>query len=94
MQHSALCLELELPLTSMQPTEDSVGLPTFISPFCEADYRSSKVTHFEKHYEAQLALHHLCTYLYNGINDCMPLFSYNNSEFGLVKFNPKRAQEN
>lgn len=76
MQNSALHLELDLPLTRIQPIEDSVDPPTFISLFCEADHRSSEVTHFEKHYEAQLALHHLCASLYNGINDCMLLFSY------------------
>jgi hypothetical protein len=75
MQRSALRLELDLPLTPAQPVEESVDLPTFISPFCEADHRSSEVTHFEKHYEAQLALHHLCTSLYNGVNDCKLLFS-------------------
>lgn len=68
---SALRLELDLPLSSVQPTEEFVDLPTFIGPFCESDHRSNEVSHFEKHYEAHMALHNLFTYLSNNVNDCM-----------------------
>lgn len=81
MQRSVLHLELDLPLTSIQPIEDSVDPPTFISPICKADHRSNEITHFKKHSEAQLELHHVCTNLCNGTNDSIPLFSYS-FEFG------------
>ena len=68
-----LYLELDLPGTGIIGLEDRVGIPSFNSPFCEADYRGNQSSHFEAHYASQVALRRLCANLHNSINDCMTI---------------------
>jgi hypothetical protein len=65
-----LHLELDLPLTGLIQLEDRVGIPSFNSPFCEADHRGNQSSHFEAHYASQVALRRLCANLHRTINEC------------------------
>jgi hypothetical protein len=67
---SGLHLELDLPLTGIIGLEDRVGIPSFNSPFCEADHLGNQSSHFEAHYASQVALRRLCANLHHSINDC------------------------
>ncbi|KAI9745485.1 MAG: hypothetical protein M1818_001019 [Claussenomyces sp. TS43310] len=69
--HRGLHLELDLPLTGIVGLEDRVGLPSFDSPFCEADHRGNQYSHFEAHFASQIALRRLCANLHSNINDSM-----------------------
>ncbi|KAG9232702.1 hypothetical protein BJ875DRAFT_513889 [Amylocarpus encephaloides] len=64
-------LELDLPGTGMIGLEDRVGVPSFNSPFCEADHRGNQSSHFEAYYASQVALRRLCANLHHSINDSM-----------------------
>lgn len=65
-----LHLELDLPPTDLILLEDKVGIPSFNSPFCEADHRGNQSSHFESHYASQVALRRLCANLHRTLNDC------------------------
>ncbi|KAN0103432.1 hypothetical protein V8E51_011745 [Hyaloscypha variabilis] len=63
-----LYLELDLPVTGIIGLADRVGVPSFNTPFCEADHRGNLSSHFEAYYASQVALWRLCTNL-NNIDD-------------------------
>lgn len=69
-----LHLELDLPLTGIIILEDRVGMPSFNTPFCEADHHGNQASHFEAHYASQVALRRLCANLHDNINDCKSIF--------------------
>jgi hypothetical protein len=64
-----LYLELDLAPTGIMGLEDRVGIPSFNSPFCEADYRGNQSSHFKAHYASKVALQRLYVDLHNNIND-------------------------
>ena len=70
IMESALHTELDLPLTGIIGLEDRVGIPSFNTPFCEADHRGNQSSHFEAHYASQVALRRLCSNLHNNIYEC------------------------
>jgi hypothetical protein len=89
MYQSGLHLELDLPLTGIIALEDRVGLPSFNTPFCEADHRGNQASHFEAHFASQIALRRLCANLHNDINDCEYLADVQtSSELCLHTLNP------
>jgi hypothetical protein len=63
-----LDLELDLPGTSIIGLEHRLGIPSFNSPFCEADHRGNQSSHFKAYYASQVALRRLCANLRNSIN--------------------------
>jgi hypothetical protein len=67
IMESALHTELDLPFTGIIGLEDRVGIPSFNTPFCEADHRGNQSSHFEAHYASQVALRRLCSNLHNNI---------------------------
>ncbi|RDL36606.1 Uncharacterized protein BP5553_05958 [Venustampulla echinocandica] len=71
LMETGLHLELDLPLTGIIALEESIGLPTFNGPFCEADDRGNQSSHFHAHYASQIALRQLCAELHDNINDSM-----------------------
>jgi hypothetical protein len=52
--------ELGLPVTGITELEDQVGIPSFNTPFCEADHRGNLSSHFYTYYASQVALWRLC----------------------------------
>ncbi|KAN0122596.1 hypothetical protein V8E51_000922 [Hyaloscypha variabilis] len=62
-----LYLELDVPLTGISALQDRVGIPSFNTPFCEADHRGNQSSHFEAHYASQIALRRLCANMHNNI---------------------------
>ena len=70
IMETSLHLELDLPLTGIIGLEDRVGIPSFDSPFCEADHHGNQSSHFEAHFASTLALRRLCANLNSNINDC------------------------
>jgi len=65
-----LYLELDVPLTGISALQDRVGIPSFNTPFCEADHRGNQSSHFEAHYASQIALRRLCANMHNNIYEC------------------------
>jgi hypothetical protein len=43
---TALHMELDLPLTGILDLGDRVGIPSFNTPFCEADHIGNQATNF------------------------------------------------
>lgn len=68
--HRFLHLELDLPLTGLISLESHIGMPSFNQPFCEADDRANKSSHFETHYASLVALRGVCATLHSNINEC------------------------
>jgi hypothetical protein len=66
-----LYIELDVPLTGISALQDSVGIPSFNTPFCEADHRGNQSSHFEAHYASQIALRRLCANMHNIIYECI-----------------------
>jgi hypothetical protein len=64
-----LHLELDIPPTGIIGLADRVGIPSFNSPFCEADHRGNQSSHFEAHYASQVALRQLGADLHRNINE-------------------------
>ncbi len=62
-----LYLELDVPLTGISSLQDRVGIPSFNTPFCEADHRGNQSSHFEAHYASQIALRRLCANMHSNI---------------------------
>lgn len=71
IMETGLHLELDLPLTGVISLEDKVPLPSFNTPFCEADHNGNLASHFEAHFASQIALRRLCANLHNNINNPM-----------------------
>jgi hypothetical protein len=65
-----LYLELDVPLTGISALQDRIGIPSFNTPFCEADHRGNQSSHFEAHYASQIALRRLCANMHNNIYEC------------------------
>jgi hypothetical protein len=59
-----------VPLTGISALQDRVGIPSFNTPFCEADHRGNQSSHFEAHYASQIALRRLCANMHNNIYEC------------------------
>lgn len=52
-------------------------MPSFNTPFCEADHLGNQSSQFEAHYASQVALRRLCVNLHQALNDRMsPLLFY------------------
>ncbi|KUJ22379.1 uncharacterized protein LY89DRAFT_575731 [Mollisia scopiformis] len=71
IMETALQYELDLAPTGIAGLEDRVGMPSFNSPFCEADHRGNQSSHFEAHYASQIALRRLCAEIHNSLYDAM-----------------------
>lgn len=69
IMETALQYELDLASTGIARLEDRVGMPSFNSPFCEADHRGNQSSHFEAHYASQIALRRLCAEIHNSLYD-------------------------
>lgn len=70
MESRTLYLELDVPLTGISALQERVGIPSFNTPFCEADHRGNQSSHFEAHYASQIALRRLCANMHNNIYEC------------------------
>jgi hypothetical protein len=70
-----LHLDLDLPLTGLIGLEDQVGIPSFNTPFCEADLLGNQSSHYEAHYASQVALRRLCANLHQTLNESKLTFS-------------------
>ncbi|KAH8754273.1 hypothetical protein BGZ57DRAFT_945050 [Hyaloscypha finlandica] len=81
-----LYLELDVPLTGISALQDRVGIPSFNTPFCEADHRGNQSSHFEAHYASQIALRRLCANMHNNIYESTASTdtpgTSNNGDFG------------
>jgi hypothetical protein len=64
-----------------QHAKPRVGIPSFNTPFCEADHRGNLSSYFEAYYASQVALWRLCTNLNNNINDSMTNTTSSNDDF-------------
>ena len=78
---TGLSLELDLPVTGIIRLQDRVGIASFNTPFCTADYRGNLSSHFEAFYASQVALWRLCAKLHNNINDSMTNTASSNDDF-------------
>ncbi|KAE8440805.1 hypothetical protein EG329_006561 [Mollisiaceae sp. DMI_Dod_QoI] len=67
VMETALQYELDLAPTGIASLEDRVGMPSFNTPFCEADHRGNQSSHFEAHYASQIALRRLCAEIHNSL---------------------------
>lgn len=76
IMETCLYLELGLSLTGVLGLEEHVGMPSFNSPFCEADHQGNQYSHFEAYYASQVALRRLCANLHNNIHECKFFIAY------------------
>ncbi|PQE04635.1 hypothetical protein CJF30_00004406 [Rutstroemia sp. NJR-2017a BBW] len=76
IMETGLHLELDLPYSTLPDLEDRVGLPTFNTPFCDADHRANQQSHWEMHYASELALRRICA----NVHDNIRILSYSTSD--------------
>jgi len=69
IMETSLHLELDLQPSGIIQLGDRVGIPSFNTPFCEADHRGNQATNFEAHFASALALRRLCASLNSHIYD-------------------------